>query len=90
MDMLPSVRSIFKLKHLIICRAGEAAAAQQHLRSVCDDLAAQNAMLRSQLAAAAEALRGERASSQAELHALRQKVLPPQHYVLLSSGTALF
>ncbi|CAL5229416.1 g12737 [Coccomyxa viridis] len=54
-------------------RAGEAAAAQQHLRSVCDDLAAQNAMLRSQLAAAAEALRGERASSQAELHALRQK-----------------
>ena len=71
MDMLPSLSNMF-----ILCRAGEAAAAQQHLRSVCDDLAAQNAVLRSQLAAAAEALRSERASSQAELHALRQKVLP--------------
>lgn len=31
------------------CRAGEAAAAQQHFRSMCDDLAAQNAVLRSQV-----------------------------------------
>ena len=64
------------LKRASDCRAGEAAAAQQHLHSMCDDLAAQNALLRSQLAAAAELLRGERASFQAERHALRQKVLP--------------
>ena len=65
------------------CRVGEAAAAQQHLRSVCDDLAAQNAMLRNQLAAAAEALRSERATFQAELHALRQKVIPSLLYLAL-------
>ena len=66
-----------------MCRAGEAAAlrsesaaAQQRLRTLCDDLAAQNAVLRSQLATAAEVLRCERASFQAELHALRQKVHP--------------
>lgn len=47
---------------------------QQHYRSLCDDLAAQNAVLKSQLAAAVKALHCERASSQAELHALRQKV----------------
>jgi len=47
---------------------------QQHYRSLCDGLAAQNAVLKSQLAAAVKALSCERASSQAELHALRQKV----------------
>lgn len=41
---------------------------------MCDELAAQNALLKSQLAAVARALRCERTSHQAEVMALRQKV----------------
>lgn len=41
---------------------------------MCHDLAAQNALLKGQLAAVVKALRCERASAQAELQALRQKV----------------
>ena len=47
---------------------------QHQYRTMCSGLAAQNALLKSQLFADVKALRRERAASQAELQTLRQKV----------------
>ena len=46
---------------------------QHQYRTMCSGLAAQNALLKSQLFAVVKALRRERAASQAELQTLRQK-----------------
>ena len=55
------------------CRAKEAITHQHQYRAMCSGLAAQNALLKSQLFAVVKALRRERAASQAELQNLRQK-----------------
>ena len=46
---------------------------QHQYRTMCSGLAAQNALLKSQLFAVVKALRRERAASQVELQSLRQK-----------------
>ena len=50
---------------------------QHQYRTMCSSLAAQNALLKSQLFAVVKALRRERAASQAELQSLRQKARCP-------------
>ena len=55
------------------CRAKDAIVHQHQYRTMCSGLAAQNALLKSQLFAVVKALRRERAASQAELQTLRQK-----------------
>ncbi len=53
---------------------------------MCHDLAAQNALLKNQLAAVVKALRCGRAAAQAELQALRQKVRALAEFMLMVAG----